>query len=1073
MKRSARSLIHLCTLASGLTAVACTPIPALAQELACSAEFLIDETLANGARWEFCWEHRNREGIVYLDIHYTTPDGSRRKVLGEAAVAQIHVPYDDNGARYHDVSDYGIGDNHMNNLSPTDCPNGTLLQFETKDVLCKSIVSRDPAYAATGTVVAGAALDVFSVSHVGAYNYIPGWRFNDDGSIDVRMGASGRLQRTTSNAAGAEHGWPIGGTTIGISHLHNYYWKLDFDLGASPLDDAVEELDRVPAAANTLRNVNVTRFNTETARSIAEANMRTWRVVDKNETNSEGTAISYEIETVLMGHRDTGPSFEPFTFNDVYFTVHNPCEKFASHNPTTEGCADNLSTFVNGQTLNSADIVVWYGLSFHHIPRDEDAPRMAAHWNSFRLVPRDWTATSVAGTNTAPNLTNPGNQSNPEGSSPNFTVDASDPDGNAITFSASRLPPSLSINPNSGLISGTLAAGSAGSYSVTVSVTDGFATTDASFTWVVQPSSSDEPSIETVLVSDVNHAWKTISLTNTYERMVAVCTPHYHNNSVPLVVRMRNASGNSFEVRLQNPSGSMLNATVVHCLAIEEGAWEFPDGRKIEAYRYASSTTATAGNWWAVDSRAYTHNYVSPVVLGQVMSHNDSDWSVFWNHGPDRTSPPNGAALKLGKHVGEDPDTTRASEDIGYVVIEAGQGSIDSVSYEAKLGADTVKGTANSTFHTYALDGAFNGTPHVVVATMAAMDGANGGWGMLAGNPALLDGQIRLIVDEDQLADEERYHTTEQIGYLALSDTLNHQLGTPVIDPADAKLESLVIPNVGSSTWSMATTANSYDDMVVVCSARRVGNVLPAVVRMRNTTENSFEVRLQNPSGLVTNPATLDCLITDTGTWALPDGRKLEAAKVTSNTTDHKGSFIGQATTTELSFSSPVVFGQVMTFNDPSWSTFWTRGSSVTQPPSSSAIYVGKHVGEDPAQVRLSETIGYIIVESGNGSADGNPYEFALGADIVEGFGNAGPFVYTFASPFASMPAVALVSQAAMDGGQGSWAALRGANPLSSTSLTLAVDEDQVNDSERYHTTEQVGYAVFKDLADISLSELP
>ena len=48
-----------------------------------------------------------------------------------------------------------------------------------------------------------------------------------------------------------------------------------------------------------------------------------------------------------------------------------------------------------------------------------------------------------------------------------------------------------------------------------------------------------------------------------------------------------------------------------------------------------------------------------------------------------------------------------------------------------------------------------------------------------------------------------------------------------------------------------------------------------------------------------------------------------------------------------------------------------------------------------------------------------------------------------------------------MDGGNGGWAYTFGASPATATTLGLAVDEDQVNDSERNHTPEQVSYVVF------------
>jgi hypothetical protein len=39
---------------------------------------------------------------------------------------------------------------------------------------------------------------------------------------------------------------------------------------------------------------------------------------------------------------------------------------------------------------------------------------------------------------------------------------------------------------------------------------------------------------------------------------------------------------------------------------------------------------------------------------------------------------------------------------------------------------------------------------------------------------------------------------------------------------------------------------------------------------------------------------------------------------------------------------------------------------------------------------------------------------------------------------------------------------LYGSNPLSATTLFLAIDEDQIGDVERKHTTEQVAYIVFE-----------
>ena len=97
-------------------------------------------------------------------------------VLNHAAVAQIHVPYDDNGTRFHDLSDLGIGDVNMLDLEPDECPSGTLLPFNNKNVLCKQIQKRDFSFKSGTESAKGYSLNLFSVSPVGSYFYIPKWR---------------------------------------------------------------------------------------------------------------------------------------------------------------------------------------------------------------------------------------------------------------------------------------------------------------------------------------------------------------------------------------------------------------------------------------------------------------------------------------------------------------------------------------------------------------------------------------------------------------------------------------------------------------------------------------------------------------------------------------------------------------------------------------------------------------------------------------------------------------------------------------------------------------------------------
>ena len=84
-----------------------------------------------------------------------------------------------------------------------------------------------------------------------------------------------------------------------------------------------------------------------------------------------------------------------------------------------------------------------------------------------------------------PDIGNPGTQVTPEGTEYSMQIEATDSDGGTLSFTAIGLPAGLSINGGTGVISGTPADGSTGTYEVTVSVTDGESTVDTQFLWVV------------------------------------------------------------------------------------------------------------------------------------------------------------------------------------------------------------------------------------------------------------------------------------------------------------------------------------------------------------------------------------------------------------------------------------------------------------------------------------------------------------------------------------------------------------------------------------------------------------
>ncbi len=120
-----------------------------------------------------------------------------------------------------------------------------------------------------------------------------------------------------------------------------------------------------------------------------------------------------------------------------------------------------------------------------------------------------WT---VSNTNQAPIFsTDITNQTDAEGATVSLDADATDADLDTLTYSATGLPGGVSINPTTGVITGTLSSSSSGSHSVTVTVSDGTATDTDTFTWTVT-GVNQAPVFSTDITNQTDAEGATVSL---------------------------------------------------------------------------------------------------------------------------------------------------------------------------------------------------------------------------------------------------------------------------------------------------------------------------------------------------------------------------------------------------------------------------------------------------------------------------------------------------------------------------------------------------------------------------------
>ena len=233
---------------------------------------------------------------------------------------------------------------------------------------------------------------------------------------------------------------------------------------------------------------------------------------------------------------------------------------------------------------------------------------------------------------------------------------------------------------------------------------------------------------------------------------------------------MQNVGTTSFEIRLQNPSNQVVDPRQVHCVIVEEGKYTMSDGRKLEARKY-SSTVTDHDKSWVGQPQTFGNIYTNPIVLGQVMTYAvDSRWSVFYSRASTNpsTPPSKSAGLRTGKHVGEDTPVSRPAEIVGYIVMERGHSTSGGIEIESGRTGNVVVGyVGTKVSHTFSTP--FAATPVVTVVSQAGMKGREGSWAVLTGaNTATTLG---VAVDEDQNADTERDHPTEEVDYIVFSST--------------------------------------------------------------------------------------------------------------------------------------------------------------------------------------------------------------------------------------------------------------------------------------------------------------
>lgn len=286
-------------------------------------------------------------GIELRDVVYRG-----RKVLKRAHVPILNVKYDrDVCGPYRDW----LYEEGMLQASGTDVAPGFRRASSAPRTILQSGTDTGN-FLGTAVWVNGDEVTLMAELEAGWYRYLSQWTLSIDGTIRPRFGFAAVADSCVCNI-----------------HHHHAYWRLDFDIG-SPNGNFVQQLD-----GGTWRTVP---NETMVFRDAAFA--RRWRVGNRN------LRAMYEIRPNTTDGRARASQDWPFPAGDLWLLRYRPGEIDDGVNIVQGAAQARLNRFVNGESINGADVVVWYAAHFTHDKGATQEPGGDGHVVGPDLVPVSW-----------------------------------------------------------------------------------------------------------------------------------------------------------------------------------------------------------------------------------------------------------------------------------------------------------------------------------------------------------------------------------------------------------------------------------------------------------------------------------------------------------------------------------------------------------------------------------------------------------------------------------------------------------------------------------------------------------
>ena len=253
-----------------------------------------------------------------------------------------------------------------------------------------------------------------SAAVIGNYDYMVDWRFQENGSITVGVAATGVVETTSTDrdpskevamAGMIEYGHLVDKNIEAINHDHFFSFRLDIDVDGSKNSFLVDRLvpqqlpPGQPRKSIWVMKSSIAPSETDAISDLDMHHPAMWRFINPAHRGPVGYPTSIEIMPGQTGISLLSPDDWPqkragFSAHTLWVTPYQPAERYAVGTyPTGSKGADGLHVWTKAdRKIEDTDIVAWYTMGFHHVPRAEDWPVMPVMWHEFEIRPYDFFA---------------------------------------------------------------------------------------------------------------------------------------------------------------------------------------------------------------------------------------------------------------------------------------------------------------------------------------------------------------------------------------------------------------------------------------------------------------------------------------------------------------------------------------------------------------------------------------------------------------------------------------------------------------------------------------------------------